>query len=710
VADLASSAVDELIGQAPKAAPAPSLADDAVDQMLGGAVKTTPGGAVTGIHGRGMPRNPVAQAEQNGLTIDDLEFANAEAGVTDKTVADFKTLTKAAMVDDAETKLRIFAKARFPKDPEAVHRYGIIDGEVIYLGDDEKLYRESPKGFLSGAKEFAAGVSGAALPIAGGAIGGSVAAPGLGTVAGAVMGAAGGEAARKLLGGLVFDEPATTEGVLKSMAAEGAWSLGGALVGKGLVKWLNRRSARDLARLDPAAADDLVRKAQAQGIDLNVAQKTNLPSVKGTYDVLATHPASKDIIQEAAEKTARQADDAVERFLRGVSPVEGLDEAGTAGRNAAKKVISALTKERADAASPLYRRAFSEFDEFTPELGARLAKLRTSPSFRHAERVAKTLYEDDLAILKPSEMPVASALRDLHYTKLALDKLIGDSATGGYQKTSRKALIGLKNELLSVMDEASPNYKQARGIFGHLSPNIESVQDGVIARIAGLGDEQALKGGQMLFNPQQSPTAVARARELFTKAGLGDDWNAMLKSYLADSFEKAGREFATKGGQLHQAPNWRAALVGNPRQYRVLEKAMDPQTFQAFNDLTDVLHAIGRTAQAGTGSQTAGRLVALKELERQSGAGAIGQVAGLASPQTIGQRILQWQAEVRLGHHAEKLAEIMTSPDGQKRLRELSKLSPGSEQFITKAGAVFGIAVSPDAKPKRRRSTDQEKD
>jgi len=612
--------------------------------------------------------------------------------------ADFGTLTKAAMVDDPTTKLKIFAKSRFPNldEKEALSRYGIVNGEVYYLTDDGKVKSEQP----TGVKNLAAGMVADLPAIAGGVIGSVMGAPAgpVGIVGGGALGAEGGKGYGKVIANLALDEPQTVGGNAGAMLQSGLFEAGGNLLGLAFAKALTRGAARDIAKFDPAKVAEIDKKAKAIGVELNVPQLTNLPSTKAKYDVLASMPTSRDIVAENAQKQAKQAEAAAENFISRVSKVADVDEAGTQARDAAKKVIAKLTQERSAAARPLYKQAFTEFDGFTDEQAARLAQLRSSPSFRHAEREAASLYKDDLATIGIKEMPQASALRDLHYTKLGLDKMI-EGGMHGPGPTQKRMLVGLKNELLKVMDEASPAYAKARETFGHMTPNIKSVQDGIISKVAGLKDEQALEAARMVFSDGRSPAAVERMRNLFVKSGLEDDWNALLASHLRETFSKAGQEFATTGGAVNQAPKWRAMLAGNPRQYRLMEKAMSPQQFSAFNDMMDVFDAMGRTAGAGAGSQTMARQEGARLLRDEAGSGITGQAANLLSPQNFGTRAANWLSEVRLGNHAEKLAEVMTSPDGIKRLRELKRLSPNDQKFIAGASALFGISLKPAIKP-----------
>jgi len=630
------------------------------------------------------------------LAIDKLDLANRDAGVNDSTTADFMTLTKASMVEDPETKLKIYAKARFPGLPEAqaLSRYGMIDGEPVYLGDDNKLYREHPTGFASWMKRGVATVAGAPLETAGSVAGAVIGAP-AGPLASAALGAAGaagGKGLDRVVANVAFDEPQDAMGNLKAMGTSGLFSLGGSVVGAGLAKYLGRNVAKDIAKLDTAKTADITRKAQAIGVDLNPAQSTNLPSVKAKYDVLASMPTSRDIIADGARAQADDAYKAAEKFLARVSPVDGVDEAGNMARTGAAKVIGALTKERADAAGPLYRKAFDEFQGIPPEFLPVAEELMSRPSMKQAARKAVRLAEDEGVILSNPQ----NSLLGMHYMKLALGDMIEGAAIKGSGPTSKRSLVGLKNELVQMMDEFSPTYKQVRDVFTHFTPNIESVKDGIISRVADLGDEQAHRASQMIFSGNQSPEAVGRMRLLFEKSGLKDDWNAILRAHLQDTFEQAGKQTMTGGLPLNQAPKWQVAMTGNPRQYRILEKAMDPAQLRNFRDMMDVFEAMGRTASEGQGSQTMGRQEGAQVLRQEAGSGAAATVANLFSPQNVGSKVAAWLDEARLGQHAAKMAEIMTSPDGVKRLKELRRLSPRDEKFIAGAANLFGISLAPN--------------
>jgi hypothetical protein len=165
-------------------------------------------------------------------------------------------------------------------------------------------------------------------------------------------------------------------------------------------------------------------------------------------------------------------------------------------------------------------------------------------------------------------------LLGLHYAKMALDDTIENAGRQGIGATYKRGLLEIKNKLLGVMDQLSPDYAQARQVFAHFSPSVEAINTGVVSRIANLPPEKIGEASRMLFKPDMSPQVVQKTRGLFAQAGLESDYNALLRGYLQDSFEQSGRQFKTGGGMVGQAPSWRAQMLGNPAQERVLKAAM----------------------------------------------------------------------------------------------------------------------------------------
>jgi len=669
--------------------PSTQGATDYASELLGG-FSTTPAGAATGRQTQRVTRLPKARA------LDDLPIANRDSM---EGTATFGTLTRAATVDDPQTRLRIFARARFPNLPEAeaLSRVGTVGNEVIYLGDDGKIYRDTPPGLLGGAKELGASIVGRPLTTAGATIGGIVGAAGgpLGAAGGATLGAAGGRGFEKVYTNVAEGEPQTVGGNVRSMATEGGFAGGGSLMGSAIGKVLERGMARDIRRLDPTKVSEITAKATREGIDLNAAQATNLPSLKAKFDTLSVMPTSRDIISEGAERQSRQSASAVERFLQRVSPAEGLDEAGIAARDAAKRVISDLVEDRSSKARPLYEAAFQRAEQaggIPPEIMAQARSLMERPAMIEAGKKAVQIAKNEgIDLADPRQ-----SLKGMHYMKLALGDMIG-APKEGLGKVERAQFTNLKNQLVRIMDDLSPDYAEARKVFAHYSPAVNDIKEGIVSRLADMTDETAFKAAQTVFGGNLSPKTVQRTRELFMRSGMTEQWDGLLRAYLQKTWEQAGKQTMTGGGAITQAPKWRAMLWGSPQQKRILEASMEPGQRAAMGDLMDVFEAVARTASAGQGSQTMPRMEGARLLREEAGSSMLSKGATALSPQTIGTRLSNYLDEVKLGKHAEKLAEIITSKDGINKLRELKRLSPNDKRFIQGASTLFGVTMSPRA-------------
>lgn len=624
----------------------------------------------------GVPKPP-------SLSLSDLQIAPGKT-------ASFLTLSKAAMVDDTQTKLKIFAKDRFG-DEKAADRYGVVEDEVLYVGDDGRIYQETPTGFLGGAREGVAGMVGKSFPILG-AVGGAIAGAPLGpmgAIPGAAGGAAMGEGIRKGAANVIFDEPQTVTGNIKSMAGEAGLAALGEVGGQLFVKALQRNLARDFSKMDRPEADRLMVAGRKYGIELNPAQATNLPSLRARHDLLANAPYSSDIIEEGLKEQAGQANVAGYKFLDDISDLKSARIAGSKGKEASIEVIAQVRKERSEKARPFYEKAFSYPISDTSEL----AGLANRPSMQEAVAVAKKLAADEgLNLADPM-----STAQGLHFVKMAFDNMLKEPPRTGTQAFSRKAVAEMRGKVYDFLNKQTEgNYGAANRVFSAWSGDFDRVAEGLVSGVADVKERSLNKAARILFTPDVAPEDTAFARRLFVRNNRTDEWNALLRSYMQDVFEQSGREFSTTGGMKSQAPKFRAQMMGNPRQAAILKNAMSLEQWDNFGQLMDVFEALGRTPGRG-GSQTYARGAEEAAMRRESGAGVIGQVAGLASPQNVGSRIAQFLADVRMGNYAEEMAKIMTSPDAMRKLKQLNDLPPGDERLIVGISALLGVASPADA-------------
>lgn len=612
--------------------------------------------------------------------------------------ADFGTLVKAQMVDDPQTRLRIFAKARFPDMPEAeaLKRYAYVGEDAVYTGDDGKMYREAPPGLLGWLKEnLAAGTIANALPIAGSTAGAIAGVPGgpLGIAAGAGIGGAAGKGYNKALANVAFDEPQSVAGNVQAMAIEGGVDAATAGIGSKVGQVIDRRrGARDLAKLDRVRTAMLHQKADAMGIELTPAELTNLASLRAQQKSLSNVPQSADVMDEFLARRTGQVRDATYRTLADISPQDSAEVAARRGVETAGEAVAAAVQQRAASASPIYQAAFRDFRGIPPNEMATVRDLQARLPRGVEAQAIDIARQEGVDLQNP-----ANSLLGMHYIKVATDtvrkRLLANSQDNEARIVGEnlRELNGLMDRISPVDDQGRSLYQLARGIYEHTSPAVESTKQGLTGAIAGKWDRNATQALDQLFSAERSgPLAVAKARREIV-AQDEESWNGMLRAFLQQKFEKAGNATANSPLRPMQGAIFRAQMVGNKQQAEILSAAMSGKQWQAFNDLMEVLEATGRVKVSG--SDTAWNQEAMKLLRQESG----GALDNLIDPLGTPKRAVEYLREVRLGNHSEKLAEIITSPQGMRQLRKLKQLSPNDQRFIAGTAALLGTAVAPSS-------------
>jgi hypothetical protein len=603
--------------------------------------------------------------------------------------APFGALAKAAMVDDPKTKMRIYAESLFPGEKDAIERFGVVRGDIVYLGKDDKVYKAEPSGITGAPKAFVANMLGNALPILGGTAGAIVGAPAgpAGSVALGALGAAGGKGFQESIANVGLGEQQTVGGNLLGMGKEAGFSAAGGKVGSLLQKFLQRNMARDISKFDPNQVADLDAKAQAIGVDsLNVAQRTNVPSLKGRAEALARMPSSADDMNAALERTRQQAGAAADNYVAGVqTQTNSVRQAGEMGRSGANEILERIARDRSTAARPYYEKAFQTNIDPRVATAGEMKLLVESDAFNKAyERAARMAKNEGLDLRDEKNY-----MRVLHYVKMGLDDMLDPKvmAKEGIGATEQRGIVQVKNRLLKFMDSQSPDYARARSIYGHFMPTLKAQREGTLGAIADLADEDLHTAAKTIFNPKNSPEDVRQLRSMFFRYDQGEQWKALTKGYLQDTLENASREFKSGPG-AGKAVTWRYMLMGDPKQAANLRAAMTTEQWQGFQDMMEVFEAVGRVQGAGNSIT-----MPMQEAAQQLKGEASSKIAAALKPL---QTVIDWLEEARMGKHASKQVEILNDPEGLARLKELRRLSPTSKQFIQGFSTLFGASASPE--------------
>lgn len=647
---------------------------------------------------------PVSQSNKFELlptTSHDSMAGSVMIGSDPSKSAGYGAALGSGFIDNPGAKAAYFAAKRFPNLPpdQALARYGVGgDGQVFYKADDGNLYYEVPANdwSVSGAIKRALGGAGDVVAAAPGAATGIATAPlwltgpgGAGASV-ALTGAAGaaGEAGRQTIGNLIAVDKISGRDIVRAAAIEAtSQAAGGALT-----SYVGRRAAKDVSRINPAQVNTLQTKANAVGVDLTPAQLTDLPSLKNQQTLLSELDSSADTMAAFYGKQGAQSDAAVTKYLQGLSANDSLELAGARTKEAAFDAIKAAAKKRADAAGPLYKMAFDNAVGLNPAAVPRAQALMA--------RMPRDVVKEAMEIARIEGIDLGNpkdSFRGMHYLKLALDRKINAGPWEGVSGAKKNAMLGLKDELLTALDDISPKdvggrslYQLARQVYAHNSPIVESTKDGLVGAIAGLKDDNARNAVKMLLDPSRSgPIAMRKAKTAIENVDP-EAWQQVKRGFLEDIWQDVSTKFAS-GSALSPGAKFSARLRGNSKQWEMLKEALAPNELRALGDLLDVLEATGRGLSRNSATVQKGET--LRNMTRQAG-GVTGDILGVANiplKAAVTGRISDFYREAMLGNHAAKLAEIITSPDGMKKLRDLRKVSPKETRFYTGFAQLFGL-------------------
>lgn len=254
-----------------------------------------------------------------------------------------------------------------------------------------------------------------------------------------------------------------------------------------------------------------------------------------------------------------------------------------------------------------------------------------------------------------------------------LDEVGG--AEGGTSATAIRAAIRKNEDVLSQIPGARDRLQRLATAY----EGREAVDRSPLGRIAKRPDVDAAVEALFPIKPKEGSAAeVTTAVQALSRSNPRAARD-LVRMHL-------GTEFAEATQRLQSGPNqaggakFAAAIRGNDLQRQNIEAAIralpnGEALNTGFSRLLDIFEATG--TRQGVGSRTSFNNEALAELRKR---GLIGEggaaiaTGGLKLPTRIMQRLDDWQA----GKNVDRLAELLTSPEGGRRLAQLATAKPGA--------------------------------
>ena len=627
-----------------------------------------------------------------------LPLKKTQPAISDPTKsADLLTSFIGGVPTDKKASIKYFAEKR--GIPE--NRYRIIDGEVAYLGDDGKFYKEiagvgSTMAYyapdvMEAAPEVATGILTAPLVLTGpGGLAFSAGATGLASSASNMV--------RQQIGQMISGQkidPTQT-------AISGLLGAGTQMIPGGASKVVERNLVRDIASIDETALRDLLKKSQAQGIELTPAELTNLSSLMGQQRVVGNIPASSKTMQTFYEsRETQQIQPAVERFLESLSPTSDIAEAGAKGQKALLSSKKALEEARERESAPFYEAAFAESVPVNvkPVVDKIDSMLKTAKGSQKTKllKFKELLYTEKPRLDAEGNEIMAKVLDDrlpsLQNAKFEMDREFKDEVFGSMDAKIQAQLTSLQKDLVEAMGKNNPKYLEANKVFADLSKPLEEFATSKSGMsLTAMSRDNLNQFADRLFE-SNSVSAINYAKQQI-KSVDPEAWNSVTRAFLQKQWQQAKKPSARQQGmKLDTGGTWANMLFGDIERQKALRAALEPAQYQALRDLSQVLEGAARVKKLG--SDTAFNKEILDQMKREAkgdplAIAALG-VGTALQPQNWGAKISEWAAERRFANDADKIAKMITSPDGIKKLRELRQMSPTSARTWAKGAQLLNM-------------------
>lgn len=389
------------------------------------------------------------------------------------------------------------------------------------------------------------------------------------------------------------------------------------------------RTLQAFAR-DPQRAAANLRNAKplVPGSVPTLAQAADDPGLAQLERTLVNNP------ETGPQFAARFADQRAAR-LGAIQDVAGTDEY----YNAIKAGRDVFAKED-------YAKAMAEGvdPEWAKALQPQIESLMRRPSIQQAKQVAK-----QLAAESDESLTNFGSVQGLDYLKKALDNMISKAKAPGSSIGDAKlrAMVQTKNDLMSVLENVAPAYKQANDNFAAMSRQVNSMD---VARDLAKKYEPALArfGANTRENAQSYATALESAGESVKRAtGMDRPMQALMAPGDVRSLQNVARDLARKAKAEDMGRAVGSNTAQNLASQNMLRRTLGPlglpQSWSESTALQTLLSPVGglyklggaeqriveRLAQAGLDPQDAAALLLMAQKQPQ---GLLGQRAQALLP------------------------------------------------------------------------------
>ncbi len=292
---------------------------------------------------------------------------------------------------------------------------------------------------------------------------------------------------------------------------------------------------------DEALANQAAAKRLDPRFSLTPAEASGNPLAAAAQGKLGKSPEGSQMLYDRGMERQGVQKDIINNLVNDISP--NSVPAASDIRSVSQKIIQDKEQALMNKARPYYQKA--EKLEIEP---TKFKELIQNPKIAQTvkEVLGDPVYTDELAGFSPNSLKVLDMVKKRLGDEIdTITPTIGSKG----QKYRAGVLTGIKNKLVSAMDEVSPDYKQARNIYSEDLPAIQKIRDSKIAKFANMNDEQLKTVTRDIFDPAQTnPKIMAMYRNEISKESP-EAWNQIVRNHIEntlDNTEATGSVFYSK--------------------------------------------------------------------------------------------------------------------------------------------------------------------
>jgi len=633
---------------------------------------------------------------------------------------------RASLFFDDDAMIEYLASQRFPNDPSAALRYEFADGEIVYrddqgnlvpefdFGEDASLVSEYLVPNLAPAVTFAADLAGGMAGATRGFSTGVELARKIGvknpwaisalTLGSAALGGAGGTAVaggaarggRELMIDQFYnlppEEAAAAYRDLMVSAGFSAIPFGAGPTRAVVQKFSGKEDAlRYLLNLR-ASTDEVIQEAQQKfGIQLTPAEASDVASKASNIQFFLSRQPQIEKLRRFYDNRASRIREAVEVFSDNIgSGMQRFGDINRVIRDTANDAMAELAKRRKTRAGRLYDSLRGEGGEelyqidikpIMQKVTERLKDPKIDPGMESALRSFQRLLVDR------ANRPITGLMALHDRRKASIQNLIKDNL--GTEQGN--VLIGLRDDMTALMDEAAPEYRLARRVYDPTKPNLQATERSAIGKLANLvTDKQTANALKELFNPNVSVQSIRNARRVL-QAQDPQAWKDVKGMYIKTRLDDFWRASGEQGLPQFQQ------FFASPRTRAMMEEMLEPEEFQNFSRLIEIIGKAQSVQRSGSPTQ---QLLALEQRLAQEGKGlgastletllaAIRLPGRLLSGQ-VGDDLVRNISLKQADAYMDKLTDVLLGENGEEVIdqayRYFMPLEFGTKQAILRGG------------------------